>query len=118
LHSIAPDSQPYYNGLTVIYGLVEKEQLDQETLAFPVPCMILGAEGSFGIIPVDSASSRLRFFTGLQLPDRPMEDWQAFWKDTIGLKALLTGSFGQESWPKTVQVLCRDTLDDEVSAWL
>jgi 2-polyprenyl-6-methoxyphenol hydroxylase-like FAD-dependent oxidoreductase len=115
--AIAPDAQPYYNGLTAIYGLVEKEQLDQQTLAFPVPSMILGPEGSFAIIPVDPAGNRLGFLTGLQLPDRRMEEWQAFWKDKDGLKALLVGSFGKESWPKTVQALCRDTLDDEVSAW-
>lgn len=114
---VAPDAQPYYNGLTVMYGLAEKEQLDQETLNFPVPSMTLGPTGSFAIIPVDPAGDRLGFVIGIQLPDRSKEEWQAFQKDKDGLRAVLAGYFGKESWPTTVRTLCRETVDDEILSW-
>ncbi|KIM96651.1 hypothetical protein OIDMADRAFT_58227 [Oidiodendron maius Zn] len=102
--AIAPETQP-------------KEQLDQEALDFSIPSMILGPEGSFTVIPVDPPGNRLGFITTLQLPDRPMEEWQALWKDKDSLKAIMEGSFGKESWPKIVGALCRETVDDEVLAW-
>jgi 2-polyprenyl-6-methoxyphenol hydroxylase-like FAD-dependent oxidoreductase len=113
--AVAPDVQPYYNGFTVIYGLAE--HIDQEAQIFPIPSMILGPEGSFGIIPVDPAGKRLGFLTGLQLPDRPLQEWQAFRKDKSVLRALLAETFCNGNWPRTVQALCKETLDDEVSAW-
>lgn len=76
--AVTPDAQPYYNGFTVIYGLAEKEHVDKEAHVFSIPSMTLGPEGNFGIIPVDPAGSRLGFLTSLQLPDRPIEEWQAF----------------------------------------
>lgn len=115
--AVAPDVQPYYNGFTVIYGLAEKEHIDEEAQTFPIPSMILGPEGSFGIIPVDPAGDRLGFLTGLQLPDRPMEAWRAFRKDKVGLRALLAVSFCKDNWPRTIQELCKETLEDEISSW-
>jgi len=115
--AVVPDAQPYYNGLTIIYGLAEKEQLDQESLKFPVPSMVLGPHGSFAIVPVDPAGNRRAFVTGTQLPDRSTEDWKAFKKDKDGLRALMAGSFGQDNWPTAVRTLCRETLDNEILCW-
>ena len=118
--TIAPDAQPHYSGFTVIYGLAVKERIDDindEAKTFPIPSMILGPEGSFGIIPVDPAGNRLGFLTGLQLPDRPIEEWKAFRKDKDGLRALLAESFCKGNWPRTVRNLCEEALEDEISSW-
>jgi 2-polyprenyl-6-methoxyphenol hydroxylase-like FAD-dependent oxidoreductase len=115
--AVAPDVQPYYNGFTAIYGLAEKEDLDQDTQNFPIPSMALGLNGSFAIIPVDPAGNRIGFVTGIVLPDRSTEEWKAFRKDNAGLRDLMTKTFANDNWPRAVQTLCHKTIHDEVLAW-
>jgi 2-polyprenyl-6-methoxyphenol hydroxylase-like FAD-dependent oxidoreductase len=115
--AVAPDVHPYYNGYTAIYGLAEKEDLDQETQSFPRPSMTLSLIGSFAIVPVDAAGNRIGFITGIVLPDRSTEEWKVFQKDTTGLRALITKSFANDNWPRAIQTLCQKTIPDEILAW-
>jgi 2-polyprenyl-6-methoxyphenol hydroxylase-like FAD-dependent oxidoreductase len=109
--------RPYYSGVTLIYGTMKRDHLEEEPLDVTFPSMMLGPEGSFVIVPTDYEGNDVGYFASGLLPDRSREEWTKFRLDKVGLRGNIQERFCNGAWPKTVQRLCREAIPENLLAW-
>ena len=125
IHSITRNyinttSKPYYGRTCVVYGMIPKDQLRpklKNNREFPSTFIMFGPEGSFAVQPTDYEGKEVAYIASLALPDLGRKGWHKLPLDKKELHQLLVSTYCASGWPEEVEVLCRETAEEELKIW-
>jgi 2-polyprenyl-6-methoxyphenol hydroxylase-like FAD-dependent oxidoreductase len=82
---VAPGEVRKFTGQVAVVGFTKKTSV-RENEEIVSTKMILSAEGSFAMMPVDGASDQIMFFSTIETQDRTKEEWRKFNMNKQGLR--------------------------------
>jgi len=111
-----PGSQARYLGQSIIFGVAKTKDVkgeDEDKAAR----IIVDKSGLFGYVPTNAADDMLLFFSTVETPDRPRDEWHALAEDRQVLKDMLQDRFSDRQWPEVVRGLVTETPVENLICW-
>lgn len=122
IHSMArqylyPGSSSKYSGLLVALGHTQRDRLGGAMDGQQLPCMYVGKNGTFSILPNSYDGGEIGYFITTDVPDRGPENWALLEKDKGAIVDIITEVIEEKSWPKFVRDLVEATSLEMFRTW-
>lgn len=110
-------SHPIYSGQMGIGGTFSRSLLNSDN-EMALPCIILGKNNSFAMMPVNYDASLVGFFATIEEQERSREEWSQKGADHEYLYKTLNDRHSKlENWPEVVIKVCRQAPMDSLTSW-
>lgn len=112
-----PGTSSKYSGLLVALGHTQKDKLGGSIDGMQLPCMYVGKNGTFSILPNSYDGGEIGYFITTDVPDRGPEKWALLEKDKEAIVDIINEVIEEKSWPKFVGDLVKTTNLAEFRTW-
>lgn len=112
-----PGSSSKYSGLLVALGHTQRDRLGGAMDGQQLPCMYVGKNGTFSILPNSYDGGEIGYFITTDVPDRGPENWALLEKDKGAIVDIITEVIEEKSWPKFVRDLVEATSLEMFRTW-
>jgi 2-polyprenyl-6-methoxyphenol hydroxylase-like FAD-dependent oxidoreductase len=112
--------QPCHSGVFLMYGMMKKDRFDKKLGEKPRvhrPTMLVGQEGSFIMRPTDYQGEEVAWIMNHAAADRSRKECEYFVGNKNELRRLIMNDFYHAPWAEEVQILCWETLLEELKPW-
>ncbi len=112
---IDPTSEPVFSGQIGMGGFMERAKLEEPDLY--MPCMIIGKNNSFAMMPCNHDGSQVGFFATVEERERSREEWNAIAADREQLSKILKERHLGTQWPEVVNRACEGADSSSLAIW-
>ena len=112
--------EPIFSGQMGIGGMFQRADILPKVGASDMylPCLILGRDNSFAMMPCNPTGSSVGFFATIEETDRSRQDWNKMITDHEYLhEAFVERHHDPASWPPVVLEVCKSTPKDTLNGW-
>ena len=112
---IDPASKPVFSGQMGLGGVMERAKFEEPNLY--MPCMIIGRNNSFAMMPCNYDGSQVGFGATVEEKERSREEWNAFGADREELSKILKDRHRGANWPAVVNRACEKAEPSTLAIW-
>lgn len=115
----AGESEPQFTRLMGVGGTVHRSRLSALRADMYLPCLILGKDNSFAMMPATKDGSEIGFFATIQEEERSRDAWTELGSDKEYLSKVLKErhSADNTSWPEVVRQVCLEMPSESLTVW-
>lgn len=114
----AGKSNPVYSGLMGLGGTIARSSLPAASQEMHLPCLIMGKNNSFAMIPGNPSGSLVGFFATIEAPEKSREEWAKADEDKQYLhKSLNERHNDPDTWPEMVIEVCKKAPLESLTSW-
>jgi 2-polyprenyl-6-methoxyphenol hydroxylase-like FAD-dependent oxidoreductase len=115
----AGESEPQFTRLMGVGGTVHRSRLSALRPDMSLPCLILGKDNSFAMMPATNDGSEIGFFATIEEEERSRDTWAELGSDKEYLSKVLKErhSADNTSWPEVVRQVCLEMPSESLTVW-
>jgi 2-polyprenyl-6-methoxyphenol hydroxylase-like FAD-dependent oxidoreductase len=115
----AGESEPQFTRLMGVGGTIHRSRLSALSTNMYLPCLILGRNNSFALMPASYDGNDIGFFATIEEEERSRDTWAELGSDKEHLSRVLKERHCGDgnSWPEVVRQVCLEVPPASLTVW-